>query len=245
MNQENKKLLLLGLFVMSLILANVLGAKITDFDIPSWLAMPFNVIFAPIVWLFNQLLNLTGNNLLSYKFFNTVHVSVGILTVPLMFLITDIVAEVWGKQVTKQFIKIGIISMLVMIVITTISVLLPPAERFVSMNESYKSIFTVSIRMAIASILAFTLSQMHDVWAFHFWKAKTQSKYLWLRNNLSTIVSQLIDSTVFMFVAFYNPATFPATFVIKLILPYYIFKILFALLDTPLAYLGVWWAKKK
>jgi len=244
MTQENKKLLLLGLFVMSLILANVLGAKITDFNLPSWLALPFNIIFAPLVWLFNQILLLTGNNLLSYKFFNTIHVSVGILTVPLMFLITDIVAEVWGKETTRQFIKIGVICMLVMIAITTISVLLPAASRFETMNESYKSIFTVSIRMAIASILAFFLAQIHDLWAFHFWKKKTKSKYLWLRNNLSTIVSQLIDSTVFMFVAFYNPAIFPATLVIKLILPYYIFKILFALLDTPFAYLGVWWAKK-
>ncbi len=245
MIQENKKLLLLGLFVMALVLANTLGAKITDFNVPSWLALPFNIIFAPLIWLFNQILDLTGNDPLSYRFFNLVHVSVGILTVPLMFLITDIVAEVWGKKVTHQFINIGVISMLVMIVITTISVFLPAAPRFEAMDESYRTIFTVSIRMAIASIFAFYLAQIHDLWVFHFWRVKTKGKHLWIRNNFSTIVSQLIDSTVFMFVAFYNPSTFPATYVIKLILPYYIFKILFALLDTPLAYLGVWWAGKE
>lgn len=244
MNQERKKLLLLGLFIMALILANMIGAKITSFDVPNWLALPFNIIFSPIIWLFNFVLVFFGNQPLSYSFFNSIYVSVGILTVPLMFLITDIVADVWGKKTTRDFINIGVITMLVMIVLTIISVQLPPAPRFMEMNESYKSIFTVSIRMAIASILAFYLAQMHDLWAFHFWKAKTKGKWLWLRNNLSTIVSQLIDSSVFMFVAFYHPSDFPTSLVVKLIIPYYIFKILFALLDTPLVYLGVWWAKK-
>ncbi|MBU1151465.1 queuosine precursor transporter [Patescibacteria group bacterium] len=243
MSTERKRQFLLGIFVMSLILANVLGAKITDFDIPGWLAMPFNVIFAPIIWIFNQILAVTGNDLLSYKFFNMIHVSVGILTVPLMFLITDIVEEVWGRETTKDFVFIGVLSMMAMIFITFVSVHLPPAERFMEMNEAYKSIFSTSMRMAAASILAFYLAQMHDIWAFNFWKIKTKGKYLWLRNNLSTIVSQLLDSSIFMFVAFYNPETFPATLVIKLILPYYIFKVLFALLDTPFAYLGVWWAR--
>ena len=245
MSTERKRQLLLGLFVVALILANVLGAKITDFSIPNWLAWPFNVVFFPIIWLFNQILEITGNEVLSHQFFNTIHVSVGILTVPLMFLITDIVAEVWGRETTKDFIKIGIISMLVMIFITFISVILPPATRFEATNEAYKSIFGTSIRMAIASITAFYLAQMHDIWAFHFWKEKTKGKFLWLRNNLSTIVSQLLDSTIFMVIAFYHPANFPFSMVIKLTLPYYIFKILFALIDTPFAYLGVWWAKKE
>jgi len=245
MTKEKKRQLLLGLFVMALILANVLGAKITDFDIPAWLALPFNIIFFPIIWLFNIILSWFGNSPLSYYFFNTIHVSVGILTVPLMFLITDIVEEVWGRKVTKDFIKVGVFAMLIMILITFISVKLPPAERFVEMNEAYKSIFTTSIRMAIASIVAFYLAQMHDIWAFSFWKKKTQGRFLWLRNNLSTVVSQLLDSTIFMFIAFFHPENFPVALVIKLILPYYIFKILFALLDTPLVYLGVWWAKKE
>ncbi len=243
MSTERKRQFLLGLFVMSLILANVLGAKITSFDIPAWLAMPFNILFSPLIWIFNLILQATGNDTLSYQFFNTIRVSVGILTVPLMFLITDVVEEVWGREVTKDFVRIGVLSMLIMIFLTYISVNLPPADRFVDMNEHYASIFGTSIRMAIASILAFYLAQMHDIWAFNFWKSKTGGRFLWLRNNLSTIVSQLVDSTVFMFVAFYNPETFPAAMVVKLIIPYYLFKILFALIDTPFSYLGVWWAR--
>ncbi|MDD4351775.1 MAG: queuosine precursor transporter [Candidatus Gracilibacteria bacterium] len=244
MTTERKRHILLGLFVVALVLANLIGAKITEFPTPNWLAAPLNVIFFPIIWFFNLILAWTGNDVLSYHFFNQVRVSVGILTVPVMFLITDIVEEVWGRKVTKEFINVGILGMLFLILITFISVKLPAAERFAEMDAAYRSIFTTSIRMAIASILAFYIAQMHDIWAFHFWKDKTKGKFLWLRNNLSTIASQLLDSSIFMFVAFYHPTNFPATLVVKLIIPYYIFKILFALLDTPFCYLGVWWVRE-
>jgi queuosine precursor transporter len=251
MSTERKRQFLLGLFVMALILANTLGAKITDFDLPSWLATPFNVIFFPIIWFFNLILGWTGNDPLAYQFFNTIHVSVGILTVPIMFLITDVVEEVWGRETTKDFVKVGIFSMFVMILITYLSVKLPtgrfaglPGDQLEAMDSAYNAFFSTSIRIAFASILAFYLAQMHDIWAFNFWKKKTRGRFLWLRNNLSTMMSQIVDSTVFMFVAFYNPETFTAPFVLKLILPYYIFKVLFALLDTPFAYLGVWWARR-
>ena len=72
MSTERKRQFLLGIFVMSLILANMLGAKVTMFDVPGWLAAPFNVIFFPIIWVFNQLLTVTGNDPLAYKFFNTI-----------------------------------------------------------------------------------------------------------------------------------------------------------------------------
>jgi len=69
---------------------------------------------------------------------------------------------------------------------------------------------------------------------------------LWLRNNLSTIFSQLIDTTIFMFLAFYKIAPkFTVTFIISLIIPYWIFKVVFAIVDTPLCYLGVRWLKNE
>jgi len=251
MSTERKRQFLLGLFVMSLILANMLGAKVTSFDVPGWLAAPFNVVFFPLIWLFNQILSLTANDPLAYKFFNTIHVSVGILTVPIMFLVTDIVEEVWGRKVTKDFVRVGVVAMLIMIVITWISVQLPVGrfagaapDQLEPLTNAYNAFFSTSIRMAIASVIAFYLAQMHDIWAFNFWKKKTKGRFLWLRNNLSTVVSQIVDSTVFMFVAFYHPENFPAGLVIKLVLPYYIFKILFAIIDTPFAYLGVWWARR-
>lgn len=251
MGSERKRQLLLGIFVMCLVLANTLGAKVTQFDIPGWLAMPFNVLFSPMIYLFNFIMEWTGNQPLSYAFFNTISVSVGILTVPLMFLVIDIVHEVWGKKATRQMINTGVVAMVIMIVITWISVNVPvgrfagvPQDQIDLYNNAYNGFFSVSMRMAIASILAFYLSQVSDVFIFYFWRKKTKGKLYWLRKNVSTFISEMMDSTIFMFVAFYDPNNFPASLVIKLILPYYLFKVLFAVLDTPLAYLGIWWARR-
>lgn len=246
MDINKKTSLLLGLFVAALIISNVLGAKITEFDVPKFIAVPLNVIFLPIIYLLKELLLAIGSTrVIPLAFFNTIHVSVGILTFPLLFLITDIIEEVHGKKKVKEFILVGVMSMLLLIIITTIAVNLPAAARSID-NESYSMIFKVTIRMAIASVIAFAISQMHDMWSFEFWKRKTHGRLLWLRNNASTIVSQLIDSTVFMFIAFYKSAPmWDAIFVISLIVPYWIFKILFALLDTPFAYLGVKWMRGK
>lgn len=253
-------MLLMGIFVMALVLANTLGAKVTQFAIPGWAALPLNVIFSPIIWLFNQILVAIGDPILigtesgaffNNGFFNTISVSVGILTVPLMFLVIDIYHEVWGKKATKQLINVGVISMLVMILITWVSVKVPvgrfagvPSDQLEMYTTAYNGFFSVSIRMAIASILAFYLAQLSDILIFHFWRKQTHGKLYWLRKNVSTFVSEFVDSTIFMFVAFYDPVNFPAPLVIKLVLPYYIFKALFALLDTPFAYLGVWWARE-
>ncbi len=145
----------------------------------------------------------------------------------------------------REFIMIGVVSMLVMIIAVWIAVQLPASER--SMNdETFNQVLGVSIRMSIASIIAFVFAQLHDVWAFEFWKRKTSGRFLWLRNNASTIVSQLIDSILFMFIAFYKTAPmWDATFVVSLIIPLWLIKILLAVVDTPFAYLGVWWMKKK
>lgn len=190
---------------------------------------------------------LVGMNLLGGKiiFLFGVSASVGIFMVPLTFLITDIVEEVHGKKVTQQFIITGVITIIIMFLYTALFIVLEPHERY-SFNEEYKTIFGASLRIMIASVIAFILAQTHDVWAFAWWKKKTLGKMLWLRNNLSTIVSQFIDTSVFMFIAFYQlTPKFTLIFIINLIIPYYLFKILFAVLDTPLVYLGVSWLKKE
>ncbi|MDD3822859.1 MAG: queuosine precursor transporter, partial [Sphaerochaetaceae bacterium] len=73
----------------------------------------------------------------------------------------------------------------------------------------------------------------------------TKDKHLWIRNNVSTIISQFIDTTIFMFIAFYHiNERYTVPFLFSLIIPYWAFKVVFALLDTPLCYLGVWWVRK-
>jgi uncharacterized integral membrane protein (TIGR00697 family) len=216
-NLETKTNLFLGLFVASIIAANLLGGKITKF------------------WF--------------------IEVSVGIFAYPLTFLITDVICEVHGREKTTQFVWIGFVCMLFILLITALSVWLPFAPRSYVQAEQYNPVFGIGLRFFVASITAFLLSQFHDVWAFSFWKEKTSGKFLWLRNNASTIVSQLIDTVVFMFIALYyipwlpqivntNPK-FTVAYLFTLILPYYILKVIVAIFDTPFVYAGVWWLRRK
>ena len=204
---ESKTNILFGVFIGSLIAANLIGLKIADFG-----------------------------------FFDA---SVGILLFPILFLITDVIEEVHGRKKTKELIIIGVITLILVLIVTTLGVLLPFAERSM-VNEEYTTIFGTTIRIFIASITAFVLSQLHDVWAFNFWKEKTHGEHLWLRNNLSTMVSTLIDTIIFMFIAFYAiTPKFTVEYVFALIIPYWLVKVLFALFDTPFCYLGVWWLRGK
>ena len=131
--------------------------------------------------------------------------------------------------------------LVVVLLVTAAATVLPPAERFASQNDSYVSVFRSSLRILVASIIAFSLSQYHDVWAFDFWKRRTSGRFLWLRNNASTIVSQLIDTVVFMLVAFWGMNDhFTLGYVLgSMVPPYYFLKVLAAFADTPFVYLGV------
>lgn len=80
-------------------------------------------------------------------------------------------------------------------------------------------------------MVAYLISQHHDVWAFNFWKKKTKGKHLWWRNNASTLVSQFLDSVIFVFIAFYGIFD-----VVPLIIGNYVVKIIIALVDTPFMY---------
>lgn len=187
-------------------------------------------------------------NVLGIKIINIgpITASMSIWLVPISFLITDILAEVKGKKSIDNLIWSTIIALMFSYLFIRLSIAVPPADRFAADNDAYVKIFTNSSRMFGASIIAFGLSQFHDIWAFEFWKKKTKGRFLWLRNNLSTIVSQFIDTTIFMFLAFYHMTPkFDAAFVWSLIVPYYILKIILALADTPFVYLGVKWLKSE
>jgi queuosine precursor transporter len=167
--------------------------------------------------------------------------SVGIFLFPLSFLITDIVAEVYGPRATRAMVTGTLVVLLLVLGVTALATVLPPADRFAALNEAYSTVFRSTLRILAASIVAFSLSQYHDVWAFNFWKKKTQGRFLWLRNNLSTIASQGIDTVIFMLIAFWGVTErFTLGYVLmSMVPPYYLIKILAAFLDTPFVYLGV------
>ncbi len=253
LSPQDKIYLLFGIFIGALLSANFLGAKITAFPTPPIIALILNLLFWPLIFLIDLIAAVLPNYtifsqpFLIYNFFDVIHVSVGILSVPIMFLVNDIISEVVGKPIAHKLINLALIVMLIVFVITAISVWLPPdPTRQYFSQEAYVNIFGVSMRMTIASIIAFILAQKHDVWSFNFWRQKTKGKWLWFRNNASNFASEFIDSTVFMFIAFYglNPK-FNAVYIFSLIIPYWIFKVLFSLIQTPFCYLGVRWLKKE
>lgn len=167
--------------------------------------------------------------------------SVGIFLFPVSFLVTDIMAEIWGGRAIRSLVGATVAVLFLVLAVTALATVLTPAERFAATNDAYTTVFRSSLRITLASIVAFAISQTHDIWAFELWKRVTGGRFLWLRNNLSTIVSQLIDTVVFMLIAFWGMGDrFTLAFVLgSMVPPYWLLKIMMALLDTPFVYLGV------
>jgi len=104
--------------------------------------------------------------------------------------------------------------------------------------KSLDTIFSLMPRIVLASLLAYLISQHHDVWAYHLWKNKFPGiKKIWLRNNLSTMISQLLDSLIFTFVAFYG--TFELKILGEIFITTYVLKWIVALADTPFIYWAI------
>ncbi|MAF80240.1 hypothetical protein CL629_04140 [bacterium] len=186
-------------------------------------------------------MNLFGSKIISL--FGPFSASVGIFMVPLAFLATDVVEEVFGKKLARQFILAGMIAILIVMAYVAIFVSLPAHERY-TMNDAYVTVFKSSLRIMTASIIAFLISQFHDVWSFGLLKKKTSGRFLWLRTNVSTVFSQAIDTFLFMMIAFYQlTPKFTFAFVMGIAIPYFIFKVLFGSISSPLVYLGAWWLK--
>ncbi len=182
-------------------------------------------------------------NVISTKIFtwHGITITVGILLYPITFAITDTVSECYGKEVSKKVVWTGFFANVLMLLFLWLGGVLPPAS-FWQHQEAYEVILGAVPRITIASLIAYIVSQTHDVWAFHFWKEKTGGKHLWLRNNLSTIVSQAIDTVIFIGIAFIG--TMPWRALGVMMLTQYIMKFIFALLDTPFVYWLVAWVRK-
>jgi len=154
------------------------------------------------------------------------------------FLATDILSENHGKKEAARAVFIGFFSLVAMTVIMNLVILFEPAPDDFA-QESLKTIFSFMPRLALASFTAFAISQFHDVWAFHAWKKRLPgTRYLWIRNNASTMISQLIDTAVFVGIAFIG--VFPRSVLIELFWTTYLLKFIVAALDTPLVYLAKW-----
>ncbi len=195
--------------------------------------------------------SLTASNFLASKLFSvriyrfTIVAPAAVAAYALTFTFTDIIGEVYGKKMANLAVRLGFISQLLVLAYIWIALKLPIWEHSPVSEETYRSVIYSSNAIIIASLTAYLVSQHHDVWAFHLWKRLTRGKWLWLRNNASTIVSQFLDTVIFITLAFHflpammggNPL--PLRVISSIIIGQYIVKVLIALADTPLVYAGV------
>ena len=177
-----------GIFITSLIVANVLSAKIVTF------------------WGFV--------------------VPAAIVAYPLTFLMTDLIGELWGKEQANQAVRLGFICQLASLAMIGLAILLPIAP-FADNQEEFRGIMGQSFRVVAASLIAYYCSQSWDVWVFHKIREKNAG-YKWIRNNVSTMTSQLIDTAIFITIAFIGKVPNIWT----MIFSQYAVKVVYAALDT-------------
>jgi hypothetical protein len=152
------------------------------------------------------------------------------------FLVTDILSENYGKKEATKAVVMGFFTLILFTLMMNLALWFEPSPEDFA-HPSLATVFGFLPRIAAASLLAYGISQFHDVWAFHFWKKKwPHPKHLWLRNNLSTMVSQLIDSLVFTLAAFYG--VFSHRILLEIVLTTYLLKWIVAAADTPFVYLA-------
>ena len=165
------------------------------------------------------------------------HVSVAVFSIPFVFLTTDVIGEVYGKKMARFFVRCGFFATALFLLYSTISMLLPWDPAGLWAKAGYEQIFGVSMRIAIASLVAFAVSEFQDVSTFFFVKQKIGEKMFWLRSLISNIWSQLLDSVLFMVIAF--AGVYPTPVLIRIIITWWLFKVAMGLLYTPLSYLGL------
>lgn len=170
--------------------------------------------------------------------------SVGILPYPITFLITDLISEIYGKIAANRVVTAGIFASFFSMGILLIADFVPAMESSPVDNATFTQVFSLSPLAVLASMIAYLLAQFVDIRIYHFWKKLTNGKMLWLRNNFSTFASQFLDtfSVVCLLSVF---GVLPWDLFFGLVLSGFIFKVIVALLDTPLLYLLVWMFKKK
>ncbi len=156
------------------------------------------------------------------------------------FLATDILGELWGKKDARRGVHLGIFSIAATTIVMQIGLWFTPSSSDIT-QEALTTIFSILPRITIASIIAYLTSQTFDVY-FYNWLKLHKPKHLWLRNNLSTMVSQLVDNCIFTLIAFVG--VFDTTTIVQIFISTYIMKWLVSLFDTPFMYLAVRWKEK-
>ena len=227
--RTNLFLVLSGIFLANALLAELIGVKI--FSAEALLGMPGAQI-----------------GLMGEKFdFN---LTAGVIIWPVVFVTTDIINEYFGKKGVQKISILTVILILYAFLVITVVTGLPPAAFWLELNNqdaagnpfnidyAFNSIYRQGLGIIIGSLVAFLISQFLDATVFHWLRGFTGSSKIWLRATGSTLVSQLIDSVVVLFVAFYIFGNWPISLVMSVAVINYIYKFFIAVALTPLLYLA-------
>ena len=218
---------LMAAFVVVLVMTNVMGVKL-------FLAFP----------------DLLPNGI----FGEAITLTAGLITYPITFLLTDVVCETFGKRRANIMVITGFFMSLLVLALIQVALWLPGSQvwadsspHYTTIDEiqrAYESVFTLPGMLIMGSMTAYLVAQLIDIRLFHFWKRLTRGKHLWLRNNASTMLSQMVDTIIVNSIFLGFGLGVPWDVVIKIIIASYIAKLLIAAADTPLIYLGVYWVRR-
>ena len=248
--EEKLYVLLSSLFVTILVLTNIIGTKLFVLTLPEFLYQGLS--FA-----------LQGRELT---------LTTGILTYPLTFWFTDVVSEIYGKKRADLMVFYGFLASLLMLGIITVARAVPAADiwrigpefaqffnpkyyaydaagklagvQSPASQAAYSFTFDAPGILLFSSMLAYLTAQLTDNYLFHFWRRVTKGKHLWLRNNGSTSISQLLDTIIVNSIFLHFYWKLPWNTILEIILSVYVVKLFMALMDTPLIYLGTGLIKK-
>lgn len=223
---------LTGIFLTALVFGNIVGTtkfvSIFSFEMPGWLQ------------------SITPSLVRDGKTY-TMSVPVGLLAYPFTFLVTDLISELFGRKKAQTVVWIGFFMNMYMLLLMSVGHWFPNTYGVSGGLNLYEGVYDFVVANTISSMIAYLIAQSVDVRLFHFWKRLTKGNYLWIRNNGSTMVSQLVDSTAILSILYFSgnlgDNITNLYFLGILILNSYIFKFLFALVDTPIVYAAVWFFK--
>lgn len=220
---------LVGIFITSLVLGNIVGTTkfvtIFSFQMPGWLQ------------------DITPSLVRDGSLY-TMSVPVGLLAYPFTFLVTDMISELFGRKKAQLVVWIGFFLNMYMLLLMSVGHWFPNTYGVSGGVNLFEGVYDFVMANTISSMIAYLIAQSVDVRLFHFWKRLTKGKYLWIRNNGSTMFSQLVDSSTILSILYLsgnlgdNITTVGALGI--LIINSYLFKFFFALFDTPLIYISVW-----
>ena len=192
---------------------------------------------------------LVMTNAIAGKFFVLFgqELSAGIIAYPVTFLCTDLISELYGRKRATLVVKVGFVVSVFVTAVVWIANLAPIYDRSPVTDEAFNMVFGLLPGIVFGSMIAYLIAQFFDVQIFEYWRKLTEGRHLWLRNNGSTILSQMVDTVLVVTIALViwpnvdaNPATTPLDVETwwGIVIGQYLFKMGIALFDTPFFYLG-------